>query len=232
MDLLKTKDPEAAAFFADARAALIEPTPDAAEESVRLALPRGWPMTPAHTGMSLTIPELHEMRGHATRISFDWMTGRQAMWVGKEFGSWSIVRGQIDGPASLLTSRYEWAETVRALNEYIVAGRAFGGPNLTVDEWLPEFTLVCLAHGDGCGEHEGGHNFVHRRTLPRHPAGAYRTCGGCRRDGDYRYRFQVQGRWRLRYGCGSHHAELLKQYLAEADGTVTVRLIDDHLRTP
>ena len=234
-ELIAPSDPEADAFFADARAALTEPEPEPLPE---FSPPNDWPMTPPHAGPTLSVGQLHAQQGHALRISYDWMNGRQAMWVGQEFDSgWSIIQGQIGGPASLLTSRYNWAETVRALNEYITPGRAFGGDNLTVDECLPKFSIVCLAHGDGCGEHDGGHNFVRRRTLARYPEGTYRPCGGSRggvlggggHDGIYRYRFQVEGRWRLRFGCRSHHRGLLGQHLDEADGTVTVQLMDDHL---
>lgn len=240
IDFLATADPEAAAFFADARAALA-PKPEPRPAETEFTLPADWPMTAAHAGATLTVGQLHAQRGHAVRISYDWMGGRQAMWVGQQFGSgWAIIQGQIGGPASFLTSRYEWAETVRALNEYITPGRAFGGDNLTVDEWVPEFTLVCLAHADDCADHDGGHNFTRRRTLSRYPVGTYRPCrggnagvlGGGGHDGTYQYRFQVDGHWRLHYGCRSHHAGLLAQHLAEADGTVTVRRMDDHLATP
>lgn len=230
-DLLATADPEAAAFFADAREALTAQEPEAGETAGR-ALPEGWPVTPTHTGPTLTAAALHASRGHATRISFDRMNSRQAMWVGREFGSWSIQQGQVGGPASLLTSSYDWAETVRALNEYITPGRMFSGDNLTVDEWLPEYTLACRTHDTDCAEADGDHNFVRRRTLPLYPVGAHRPCGGGHHDGAYRYRFQVESRWRLRYGCRSHHEALLKQYLAEADGTVTVRHLDNHRSAP
>lgn len=227
-ELIAPSDPEAAAFFADARAALTEPEPKPLPE---FSLPSDWPMTSPHVGPTLTVSQLHAQQGHALRISYDWMNGRQAMWVGQEFGSgWSIIQGQIGGPASLLTSRYGWAETVRALNEYITPGRAFGGDNLTVDEWLPEFTIVCLAHSDDCAEHDDGHNYVERRTLPRYPEGTYRPCGGRGgHDGEFRYRFQVDGRWRLRFGCRRHHEALLQRHLGEADSTVTVQRMDDHL---
>jgi hypothetical protein len=228
---LMPADPEAAAFFADARAALTEPQP-AADEVKESAVPEGWPMTPRHAGQTITVGDLHAMRGHAIRISFDWMTGRRAMWIGREFGGWAINQGQVDGPASMVTTRYDWAETVRHFNEYLTPGRAFGGPNMTVDEWVPEFARACLVHGNDCADADGGHHFVQRRTLPLYPAGTYRTCGACSRDGDYRYRYQVDGSWRLRYGCRSHHSELLHRYRAEADGTVTVRRFDDHLPAP
>lgn len=228
-DLTAPADPEAAAFFADARAALTTPTPKPAAPT-QFELPPGWPITRQHQGPAITVAELHDMRGHATRVSFERKEARVAMWVGKEFGSWSIVQGQVGGPASLLNSSYDWAEAVRSLNEYIAPDRAFGGPDMTVDEWLPEFTLVCLAHGGDCAD--DGHNFVQRRTLPLYPVGTYRPCGGCHRDGTYRYRFQVDGRWRARHGCRSHHEALLPQYLAEADGTVTVRHLDNHLAGP
>lgn len=225
--LTVTADPEAAAFFADARAALTRPRP---KPIPKPTLPAGWPMTSAHAGPTLTVDQLHASHAHALRISYDWMGGRQAMWVGEEFGSgWSIIQGEVGGPASLLSSRYDWAETVRALNEYITPGRAFGGDNLTVDEWLPQYTITCLAHAEDCADRDGGHNFVERRTLPLYPAGTYRSCGGGDHDGLYRYRFQVDGRWRLRFGCRSHHDGLLDRFLAEADGTLTVRLMDDHL---
>lgn len=227
-----TSDPEAAAFFADARTALTRRKRLPAPKPSPAGTPAAWPVTAAHTGATLTRAELHASRGHALRISYDWMNGRQVMWVGQEFGSgWSINQGEIGGPASLLTSRYDWAETVRALNEYITPGRAFGGNNLTVDEWLPEFTIVCLAHSDDCREQDGGHSFVERRTLPRYPAGTYRPCSGGDHDGLYRYRFQVDDRWWLRFGCRRHHDSLLARFLGEADGTVTVRLLDDHLAT-
>jgi hypothetical protein len=230
VELLATADPEAAAFFADARTAL---TPKPAPPAPEFELPADWPITPHHRGPALTRRELHARRGHALRISYDWMDGRQAMWVGQEFGSgWSIIQGMVGGPASLLTSRYDWAEMVRVLNEYIVPGRAFGGDNFTVDEWVPEYSTVCLAHDD-CGEHEDGHNFVERRTLPRYPAGTYRPCGGPNEhDGEFRYRFQVDGRWRLRFGCRRHHRDLLDRYLGEADATVTVQHMDDHMDPP
>lgn len=232
---LALTDPEAAAFFADARAALTDPQQHPETEKVgKPALPEGWPMTPEYSGPTITVPELHAMRGHATRFSFDWAGGRRAMWVGQEFGGWTINDGQLGGPASMVTTRYDWAETVRLFNEYLRPGRLFGGPNMTVDEWLPQFTPVCLAHGDSCSEADDGHHFVEKRTLPLYPAGAYRPCGGGHHDHDgaYRYRFQVESRWRLRYGCRSHHEALLKQYQVEADGAVSVLDLDDHLRPP
>lgn len=234
-ELIATADPEAAAFFADARAALTqEPEPAAPE----FELPADWPITPVHNGPTLTRTELHASRSHALRVSYDWTEGRQAMWVARwRGGDWSILQGYEGRPASMLTSLYTWDGCVRQMGDYLTAGRAFGGDNLTVDEWLPEFTVVCLAHGDDCGDHEVGHNFVRRRTLARYPEGAFRPCGGSvartlgggGHDGIYRYRFQVDGRWRLRFGCRRHHGELLGQHLAEADGTVTVQLMDDHL---
>ena len=102
--------------------------------------------------------------------------------------------------------------------------------DLTIDEWAPEFTLICLAHGDDCDSQGGDHNYTRRRTLTRYPAGTYRPCGsGAGHDGIYRYRFQVDGRWRGRFGCRSHHHNLLDQHLAEADGTVSVAHMNDHL---
>lgn len=228
VDSVATTDPEAAAFFADARAALA-PKPQPAPK--KLELPADWPMTPDHTGATITRAQLHAMRGHALRISSDRYDGRHALWVGRwRGGSWSVLQGTVGGPASVLTSPYTWDATVRKLTEYAHPDRWFGGDNFTVDEWLPEFTVICLSHGDDCSEHGSGHNFVQRRTLPRYPKGTYRPCGGPGgHDGDFRYRFQVEGRWRLRYGCRSHHRTLLDRHLAEADGAVTVQLMDDHI---
>lgn len=234
VDLLAATDPEAVAFFADVRAALtsqwVTPAP-------AIEVPAGWPVTEAHTGATLTVAELHARRGHALRISYDWIEGRHAMWVGHwpRLG-WSILQGTIGGPASVLTSLPTWDSCAREMDRFLKPGRALPGSRLTVDEWVPEFTVVCLAHGDDCGEHDGGHNFVQRRTLPRYPDGARRPCGGGSygvlggggHDGIYRYRFQVDGRWRLRFGCRSHHPGLLEQHLSEADGTVTVQHVDDH----
>lgn len=239
VDLLATDDPEAAAFFADARAALT-PSPQSATQSTTsaVALPADWPTTPEHTGATLTRAQLHDARGHALRISYDERGGRHALWVDRwRGGEWSVLQGVVGEPASCLTSPRTWDAAVRELTKYAAPDRWFGGDNFTVDEWAPEFTLLCLAHGDDCGQHDDGHNYVHRRTLPRYPAGTYRPCGGAGRgvlgggghDGIYQYRFQVEGRWRLRYGCGSHHDRLLGQHLAEADGTVTVQNMDDHI---
>ncbi|MET9909767.1 hypothetical protein ABZZ74_23680 [Streptomyces sp. NPDC006476] len=234
-DLLATSDPEAAAFFADARAAL---TPKPAPSTPEFELPADWPITPHHRGPTLTRSELHARRGHALRISYDWIDGRQAMWVGRwRGGDWSILQGYEGKPASLLTSPHSWDNCLRQMDDYLTEGRAFGGENLTVDEWLPGFAIVCLAHGEACGDHEDRHNFARRRTMARYPEGTYRPCGGSRagvlggggHDGIYRYRFQVEGRWRLRFGCRSHHAGLLAQHLDEADSTVTVQLMDDHI---
>ncbi|WP_458089334.1 hypothetical protein [Streptomyces malaysiensis] len=236
-DLLAITDPEAAAFFADARAAL---APRPHPEKPEMALPADWPITPPHTGTTLTRAQLHAVRGHALRISYDGRDGRHAMWVERwRGGDWSILQGDVGGPASVLTSPHTWDATVRALTEYAQPDRLFGGDNFAVDEWAPEFTLVCLAHGDDCGQHDSGHNYVQRRTLPRYPAGTYRPCGsgtrgglgGGSHDGIYQYRYQVDGRWRLRFGCRSHHHDLLARYLTEADGTVSVRHMDDHLNT-
>lgn len=231
IDLLATADPEAAAFFADARTALTPRPAAVAAKSKPAALPADWPITPVHTGATLTRDELHARRGHALRVSYDWTDGRKALWVAQwRGGDWSILEGYEGRPASLLTSLYSWDGCVREMDRYLAPGRAFGGNNLTVDEWVPEFTIVCLAHGGACGDHGGSHNFVRRRTLSRYPAGTYRPCGGPGgHDGDFKYRFQVDGRWRLRFGCRRHHAELLDRYLGEADGTVAVRLMDDHL---
>jgi hypothetical protein len=235
LDLIATADPEAAEFFADARAAL---TPKPQPAPRKLELPADWPMTPDHTGATITRAQLHAMRGHALRISYDRRDGRHALWVGRwRDGSWSILQGTVGGPASVLTSPHTWDATVQKLTEYARPDRWFGGDNFTVDEWLPQFTVVCLTHGDDCDERDGGHNYVRRRTLARYPAGTYRPCGGVRagvrsgggHDGVYRYRFQVDGRWRLRFGCRSHHRALLDQHLEEADGTVTVQLMDDHI---
>lgn len=230
-ELLATDDPEAAAFFADARRAL---TPKPKPPVPEFKLPADWPITPACTGPTLTRAELHAVRGHAVRVSYDWVEGRQAMWVARwRCGDWSILQGYEGRPASLLTSPHSWDAAVRQLTEYAKPGRWFGGDNFTVDEWVPEFTTVCLAHGGDCAEYDGGHNFVERRTLARYPAGTFRPCGGPGgHDGVYRYRFQVDGRWRGRYGCRRHHKELLERYLSEADGTVTVSLMDDHLDPP
>ncbi|GES27834.1 hypothetical protein AB0G60_03075 [Streptomyces angustmyceticus] len=235
IDLLATDDSEAAAFFADARAALAPiPKPSLPEP----ALPADWPITPAHSGATLTRTQLAAARAHALRISYDGPNGRHAMWVGRwRSGDWSILQGNVGGPASVLTFPHTWDAAVRELTEYSTPDRLFGGDNFTVDEWLPEFTLLCRTHGDDCGEHDDGHHFVQRRTLPRYPAGTYRPCGagstrslgGGGHDGVYQYRYQVEGRWRLRYGCGSHHRHLLGRHLAEADGTVTVRNMDDHI---
>jgi hypothetical protein len=235
VNLLATADPEAAAFFADARAAL---TPKPATPAPEFQLPADWPITPHHRGPTLTRGELHDSRSHALRISYDWTNGRQAVWVERWMGGeWSILLGYEGQPASLLTSPHSWDNCLRQMNDYLAAGRAFGGENLTVDEWLPEFAIVCLAHGDTCDDREGGHNFVRRRTLARYSEGTYRPCGGARagvlsgggHDGIYQYRFQVDGRWRLRFGCRSHHHSLLARHLDEADSTVTVQLMDDHI---
>lgn len=234
VDLLATDDPEAAAFFADARTALTPRPPVAPKPAPpKPTLPTDWPITPTHTGDTLTRAELHIARGHALRISYDWIDGRQAMWVDRwRGGDWSILQGYEGESASCLTSPHTWDAAVRELTDYAAPGRWLGGGNFTVDEWLPERHLVCLAHGDDCGEHDGGHKFVERRTLARYPVGTYRPCGGPGgHDGAYRYRFQVGGRWWGRYGCRRHHAELLERYLAEADGTVTVSLMDDHFTT-
>ena len=229
-DLTATTDPEAAAFFADARTSLTPPPPRPKPSRPKFSLPVDWPVVEAHTGDTITVEELRACRGHATRISFDWMGARRAMWVGqfRSFG-WSILAGSVGEPASVLVSPYSWHATVGALNGYIAPGRAFGGDRLTVDAWVPEFITVCLAHGDGCGEYDGGHNFVTRRTLPRYPVGMYRPCGAGDHDGIYRYRFQVDGRWRQRFGCHRHHEGLLGRFLGEADATVTVRKLDDHV---
>ena len=234
---LATTDPEAAAFFADARAAL---TPRLPEPTAEFTVPADWPITSAHAGATLTRIELQASRGHALRISYDGRDGRHAMWVGRfRGGDWSILQGYVGQPASVLTSPHTWDATVRELTEYARPDRWFGGDNFTVDEWLPEFTLACRAHGDDCADHDSGHNFTRRRTLSRYPAGTYRPCGGGGRGGlgggghggNYRYRFQVDGRWRHRFGCRRHHDRLLEQYLGEADGTVSVHLMDGHLAT-
>jgi hypothetical protein len=240
-DLLTTADPEAAAFFADARASLTQRHAPASAKPKPTALPADWPITPRHQGATLTRSDLHASRGHALRISYDWIEGRQVMWVARwRGGEWSILEGYEGRPACLLTSPHSWDGCVRAMNSYIQAGRAFGGDNLTVDEWLPEFTTVCLAHGADCANHQDGHEFVQRRTLSRFPAGTHRPCGGSStgvlggggHDGEVRYRFQVNGCWRQRFGCRRHHAELFERYLGEADGTVTVSLMDDHIAAP
>lgn len=229
-ELIATTDPEAAAFFADARAAL---TPKPAPSAAELQLPADWPITPTYTGDTLTRAELHACRGHALRISYDWGDGRHAMWVARwRGGEWGILQGYEGKPASLLTSPYTWGESVRRLTEFAAPNRLLGGGNFTVDEWMPEFTTVCRTHVTDCAEHDGGHNFVERRTLPRYPVGTYRPCGGCSRDGVYRYRFQVDGRWWSRFGCRSHHRDLLARFLGEADGTVTARFMDDHIDPP
>jgi hypothetical protein len=230
-DILATADPEAAAFFADARAAL---APTAAPFTIKpkpVTLPADWPITPHHAGATLTRAELHAAHAHALRISYDYPDGRHTLWVDRwRGGEWSILQGYAGQPAGLLTSPRTWHASVRALTEYAAPGRWFGGGNFTVDEWVPEFTTLCLAHRDDCGERDGGHNFVQRRTLPRYPEGTCRPCGGPgSHRGDFQYRFHVDGRWRLRFGCRRHHRELLDRYLGEADGTVAVRLMDDHL---
>lgn len=227
--LTATTDPEAAAFFADARAALEvcnRPTPVPSA----FKLPESWPITQPHTGATITVPELHACRSHALRISYDWGTVRQAKWVAEAAGfGWSVMSGNVDEPAVVWTSPHTWDAAVRGLNALVAPSRSFGGVNLAVDEWLPEFATVCVAHGDTCEEQGNGHNFVQRRTLPRYPVGTRRPCGGCKGgDGTFRYRFQVDGRWRLRFGCRSHHPDLLARFLTEADGTLTVLCMDDH----
>ncbi|MFK0182000.1 hypothetical protein ACIQVR_39320 [Streptomyces xanthochromogenes] len=230
-NLLTTTDPEAAGFFADAKAALtrsLKPAPSNTE----VTLPADWPITPGHDGDTLNRAELQARRGHALRISYDWVHGRQAMWVGRfRGGDWSILQGYVGKPASLLTSPHTWDASVRELTKLAAPDRMLGGGNPSVDAWLPEFVIICMVHGGACNQAEPGHHFVERRSLSRYPAGTYRPCGGAEADHDgcYSCRFQVDGRWRRRYSCRRHYAALLDRYLAEADGTVTVWNMDDHL---
>jgi len=236
---LVTVDPEAAAFIEGARAALAAcNTPRPAPQP-----PTGWPITSRHLGPTLTGAQLHAMRGHALRISYQHGDTRHALWVaapGRLSSEWTVQQGIVGEPAGVREMSGSWERAVRVLNEFVQPGRMPLGDRLTVDEWLPEYAIVCLAHDGDCALYEDGHNFVQRRTLARYPVGTYRPCGGGSagvlggggHDGDYRYRFQVEGRWRLRFGCRRHHRGLLDEYLAEADGTVTVQLMDDHIAPP
>jgi hypothetical protein len=236
---LVTVDPEAAAFIEDARAALAAcNTPRPAPQ-----IPTDWPITRSHRGPTLTAARLHALRGHALRISHQHGDTRQAIWVaapGRLSREWTVQQGIIGEPAGVRELSGSWERAVRVVNELVQPGRVPLGDRLTVDEWLPEFTTVCLAHRDDCAEHPSGHNFVQRRTLARYPEGTYRPCGGGSagvlggggHDGEFRYRYQVDGRWRMRFGCRRHHCGLLGGYLAEADGTVTVQLMDDHVAPP
>jgi hypothetical protein len=237
--LLDTTDPEAAAFLADARAAL--DACNAPRPAPRP--PADWPITGRHSGPTLTVAQLHAARGHALRISYQHGDTRQAMWVaapGRLSSEWTVQQGTVGEPAGVRELSGSWERAVRVLSEFVQPGRIPLGDRLTVDEWLPEYATVCLAHPDGCGERDGGHNFVQRRTLARYPAGTYRPCGGGStgvlggggHDGEFRYRYQVDGRCRQRFGCRRHHRGLLDGYLAEADGTVTVQLMDDHIAPP
>jgi len=237
--LLDTTDPEAAAFLADARTAL-----DACNAPRPAPTPAAdWPITSRHLGPTLTATQLHAMRGHALRISYQHGDTRQAMWVatpGRLSSEWTVQQGAVGEPAGVRELSGSWERAVRVLNEFVQPGRMPLGDRLTVDEWLPEYATVCLTHGDACAAGEDDHNFVQRRTLARYPAGTHRPCGGGStgvlggggHDGDYRYRYQVDGRWRARFGCRAHHRGLLDGYLAEADGTVAVHLMDDHIAPP
>ncbi|MFE1522249.1 hypothetical protein ACFW9I_36695 [[Kitasatospora] papulosa] len=88
----------------------------------------------------LTRTQLHSIPGsQALAVSYDWPfgNGRYRHWIEQRREGWTLVcdYGKPETGGCTVTRRDSFEECAAEMTSYVCPNRAWGGENLTVDEW-------------------------------------------------------------------------------------------------